>query len=288
MIAQGLHYLLDSLVLDPPTLATILVGTILAGARGDLRARLLAAGVVLHLAAVVRVGGDFMSGRFLAADFVVAAICCVRAAADLPRLRVALAGGLTLAASFALPESPVRRVANPEARVFRAAFDAFGVADERAIYFADTSPRRIALHQRVAGTKWAEMGREVAAEGRPAVISKIEMAGFFGGPDLLIVDPLALSDPLLARLPIPDVRPYWDPSIRPPQAPYGRIDRGWRIGHYRRELPEGYLESLTEGRNRIRDPKIARLHDDLQLVVRGPIWRRERFAAMLRLNLGFR
>jgi arabinofuranosyltransferase len=63
----------------------------------------------------------------------------------------------------------------------------------------------------------------------------VGMVGLYTGPDRHIVDVLGLCDPLLARL----------PATRP-----------WRIGHYNRDAPAGYLESLAEDRNLIEDPAL--------------------------------
>ena len=52
------------------------------------------------------------------------------------------------------------------------------------------------------------------------------MTGYAAGTDEIIVDLLALSDPLLARLPVRD-------------------PEDWRIGHFRRTVPDGYMERLT-------------------------------------------
>jgi hypothetical protein len=81
-----------------------------------------------------------------------------------------------------------------------------------------------------------------------------------------IVDTNALTDPLLARL----------PAMQEPP---------WRIGHFTRVPPPGYLATLVLGENRIGDPGVAAYYDDLRLVTRGRLWTGERLRAILRLNL---
>ena len=51
------------------------------------------------------------------------------------------------------------------------------------------------------------------------------MFGYYAGPNVYVVDELALADALLARLPA------------------RRVDQ-WRIGHFQRTLPAGYLDTL--------------------------------------------
>jgi hypothetical protein len=51
-------------------------------------------------------------------------------------------------------------------------------------------------------------------------------------------------------------------------------------------MPDGYFETLEGGANRLIDPRLARYHDELRLVVRGPIFAGRRWAAIWRLNTG--
>jgi arabinofuranosyltransferase len=62
------------------------------------------------------------------------------------------------------------------------------------------------------------------------------------------VDIFALSDPLLARLPAnPDSR----------------------TGHFLRDIPAGYIETLETGQNRLTDPDLAAYYDQLRRVISG-------------------
>ncbi len=85
------------------------------------------------------------------------------------------------------------------------------------------------------------------------------------GTRKIVLDQLGLADPLLARLPSRGV---------------------WRIGHPGRPPPIGYVESLRSGQNLIEDPALHRLYEDLRLITQGDLFRSERFAAILRRNLG--
>ena len=62
---QGGLYLLNSLRWDPLTLAVIVAAVLWAVAARRVAAIAVALGIVLYLLYVVRIGGDFMSGRFL-------------------------------------------------------------------------------------------------------------------------------------------------------------------------------------------------------------------------------
>src|SRR5262249_17424436 len=91
------------------------------------------------------------------------------------------------------------------------------------------------------------------------------MFGYFAGPDLHIVDTMGLGDALLARL----------PAVRP-----------WRIGHFQRLVPDGYVRSVESGTNQIRAEQLAAYYEQLRVITRGPIWRRARFRAILKMHAG--
>jgi hypothetical protein len=77
-----------------------------------------------------------------------------------------------------------------------------------------------------------------------------------------------LGDPLLSKLPV----------LTP---------NDWRIGHFKRGIPAGYIESLQAGMNLLEDPKIAELYRSINLLARAPIWGGRRFKEIAKMNLGF-
>ena len=98
----------------------------------------------------------------------------------------------------------------------------------------------------------------------------IGYAGFAAGPGKYFIDTVGLSDPLLARL----------PAHRPPT-----IDE-WKSGHFHREVPDGYIESVETGSNKLRDPDLRAYYDVILLITRGPLWSGERIKAIIDMNLG--
>lgn len=78
---------------------------------------------------------------------------------------------------------------------------------------------------------------------------------------------MALVDPLLAQLPT--------------------AEGEWRIGHFQRQLPEGYLESLETGENLIGNPYLKIYYDKLLVVVSGEIFKIDRFVEIWRINTGY-
>ncbi len=260
---QGWWYLEAALRHDPGALAVIVAGLALALWRGDRTRRLWAAGVALYLAYVVRIGGDFMLGRFLAVPlFVVVAL-----AADLvpgARRGWVVAGVLVLGAL--VPGGPLLSATPKPGAWFH------GIADERAYYYANTGllPRLrpgFVEHEHVIAGRQARAITEQKGEAFQ-VFESIGFFGYYAGPKLHIIDALALGDPFLARLPVPTPR---DP-------------RSWRIGHFKRALPDGYRETIADGRNVIADPRLARLYDDVRLVTTGGLFEPARWRALARLQ----
>ena len=147
-------------------------------------------------------------------------------------------------------------------------FSANGIVDERGLYFQDNGWLGREGFRSGIGMESALLARVAKAKtNNPRAIShdRVGMVGYLMGPDRYIVDVFALNDPLLARL----------PTTVP-----------WRIGHFARELPDGYFESVVENRNLIADPKIASLYEVIRIVTRGPIWSATRWRAILALNTG--
>jgi arabinofuranosyltransferase len=262
---QGFFYLGDSLAQDPVTLPVIGLAFVACVVQRRPASLLFALGLLLHLTYIVRVGGDFMSGRFLTAPFFWSVLFVSRLpvpapawALPLPLLAVLAIGQLGAAyplwsdGSFG-PEPGRPRI--PQS----------GVTDERRFYYPTTGLLRWNQLATPPITAEPERVQRYLAEGR--TVAPRDSVGFFGysaGRQLHIVDVLGLGDPLLARLP---------------------TERPWRIGHFYRKIPAGYEASVT-GANQIEDASIARYYDDVALVVRGPLFSWERWKAIARLQLG--
>jgi arabinofuranosyltransferase len=267
MMLQGLTYFADSLTRDPITLFTIGAGiaAVFAQRRRDLLVPAIA--VLVYLVYVMRIGGDFMSGRFFTAPFVVS--LCLLARTDEGSLigrwttiGVAAALGLSVPHPTVTSGSGFTTVSR-DVEIHSAS----GIADERAFYFQQTgwisasgarrAPDVGPLLERLAQRK--EIDRQAFGYGN------VGLVGYYTGSDRQIVDGMALCDPLLARL----------PAIRV-----------WRVGHYQRDLPAGYLESVIAGNNQVEDPAIASLYEVIREVTRGPLWTSRRWSAVVALNTG--
>ena len=269
LAAQGLLYLRDSISSDPVTLLATACLTIAALAHSPRSAWPLAAGVLLYLVYVVRIGGDFMSGRFIAAPFLVAVMNAVRLEWRLPRpaaatLVAAFVVVCTVLGLFATTRPPLRSGTETFILAAKDGLGLGGVADERVFYYRYTGLLRWTRARPLPWNAEVQWGQEAAAAGQRVVVHhNIGLYGFSAGPSVHIVDPYALGDPLLARLPpLP----------------------GWRIGHFERAVPDGYVRSIETGQNLITDPDIGNLYWRVKQVTQDPLWSRRRWRAIAAIN----
>jgi arabinofuranosyltransferase len=141
-----------------------------------------------------------------------------------------------------------------------------GIVDERAYYFDRTSLVTADGYR----TRWyqpdiaVQLDKLLAQHPTTVLQPTVGAVGYYLGPRRHVIDTLALGDPLLARLP---AKPHW------------------RIGHYERAVPDGYVESVATDSNRIADPRVHVLYDTIRTVTRGPLFTWERWKAIFRLNL---
>jgi arabinofuranosyltransferase len=267
LVEQGLYYLLNSIRIDPLTLMVIAAGVAAPLVARNWRQAAVSAGMLLYLAYVVRIGGDFMSGRFLTAPLLCAAIVLV--CQRWPAPAYLLAAGVATAVSLASPYPPLFSGESFSLnRPYQEIKDEHGVADERGIYYQATGLLKILRDPASFDHVYIQEGRQLAAEGPTVTVqSSIGFIGYFAGRDAHIVDMFALADPLLARLPASE-------------------NKDWRIGHFKRVIPYGYVRTLTSGENEIDDKRLARYYDKLALVTRGDLFDLNRLVEIWNFNTG--
>lgn len=262
LATQGLHYLVACACHDPLTSSAIGLGIVVGMVRPQLGCRALACGALIYVAYVVKIGGDFMVGRFLTAPFVLAVAVLAKALATAPRRALvgfgAAAPALLLLGGWPAFLVPPHDETGPETHHH-------GVVDERRSYH--DSLGLFGRHRTVPPPGVASAALRANGLG-PMIVTWGQVGRYaFEAGDLVHVCDVWLLDPLLMRLPI----------AQPGQ---------WRVGHFERRIPEGYLESLATGENRIRDAGLRRYYDALRLMVQGPVFDGARWRAMLALWSG--
>jgi arabinofuranosyltransferase len=265
LVRQGMFYLINSLSWDPLTL--FVIGALLLHAftrsERDLPLRMLGIGVVLYLLYGLRVGGDYMTGRLLAAPFVVSVLVLSRIELD-DKMEIGVAAAVVLALGFAAPRPPL---------MTNDAYVSLGSApqsvDDEAGYRHETALLKVNKDHGVEGLGgWvADAHRARESKTRVSVYKNIGYYGFFAGPTVHVIDPYGLGDALMSRMPFTE-------RMGP-----------WSSGHFYRKVPEGYPDAAIDA-GQIRDPDIDRYWQKIKLVSRGPIFARDRLVEVVRFNLG--
>lgn len=261
---EGITYLHASAIFDPVLLVLLPVGLFLPLLFKGRRSIPLALGAMLYMLYVVKIGGDFMAGRFLTAPLFLAVILLARCPAPHLKSLPAAAMGLTALGFLGLgifntnaTLLPLQIKSNVSIRGV--------VGDERSLWGPATDITNIG-HHAIPNNWLVGLAHEENAKGaRFVFIGPIGYFGYSIGPHVHVLDYWALNDSFLSRLP---VLPYW------------------RIGHFYRPVPPGYVETLLTGQNHIQDKDLAAYYDQMRLVTRGNIFDPQRLLAIWRLNTG--
>ena len=270
LAGQSAWYFADSLRQDPITLTTILAAIIVTVASETKRLWPITIGALLYLAYVVKIGGDFMTGRFLAAPLLQSVVVLARAT----ELRGQVVSGVLVLAAIGFGLLAPRPNLSSGADYRATTIDAHGIADERGTYYRSSGLLRqwTLRHDPTSGARGrgGAVSALLRAQGKTRkVVCVVDVAGVVGygfGPLGHFVD-IWLCDPLLARLPVVDLR-------------------HWRTGHYEKRIPEGYIESIATNTNRIRHPRLAHYYEALRQVTRGELWSLTRLRTAWDLLLG--
>jgi arabinofuranosyltransferase len=260
VIRQGLTYWVNGLAWDPPLHVVMLFGVVAACINRRPRHLAVALGLLGYVAYVIGIGGDFMHGRFWTIPLCVAA--CLIAISELPLEDPLRASAVVLPFAFfflhpnATEQFPIGGAAPS------------GIADERAFYRDDASLVLFSRNRPMPTHGWITLGRDLRARGeRLFSFDNIGFLGYAAGPGVHIIDQLALSEPLLARLPM-------------------RYRSGWRVGHYSRHVPEGYRETVRHGKCAMTDTNLCEYYRKLREVIAGDVWSFSRFKTLIAMNLG--
>lgn len=266
MFAQGVQYYKEVATRDPILLPALSIGILAALFWRSLRGVGLAIGALLYCLYLLKIGGGYMSGRFLTPPLFVAAILISRIVFAHGRRWVQpafLVGAVVLGLSAR--NAPL--LSGSDFSTKGEGIPTSGITDECGTWY-----QRTGLWSKYRSVPEPASANQVLGldldPDNPRIFLDVFVGidGFLVGPGLHIVDPI-LCDPLLMRLPI------WDAE-------------DWRVGHYLRRVPDGYLESVAFGKNLIRDPGLARAYDDVRIITRGRLLDPKRLRAIWSLAFG--
>ncbi len=266
---QGLRYLQNSMVRDPITLFIIIAGVVAACCYGKRRFVVPSLGILLYLVYVVRIGGDFMSGRYLTLPLLLGTLLLLYLPFPKRPAHIAAFTILIVIAGLATPNPTILSGADYGIK-HKQVLDPYLIADERAFYFRRTGLWREKAKHKGLGHPAAGLGRTYRARKERHVITRdtTGIFGYYAGSTTHIIDLYALSDPLLARLPM-------------------KYSPMWRVGHFWRKLPNGYEATLQSGVNQIEDPRLADYYEHLTIITQSPILSMNRLMTVLKFNRGY-
>ncbi len=294
LIEQGFQYFVFSLYLDPLTPFVILAGLITPIIKKNKILVPVSIGIAVYLLYVLKIGGGFMGGRFFAAPLLCSVIIISKTDFNflkklIPKLAIIF---LIIIIGFLSPRPTVLSTANyglgPKIiKAFRFGPEIIniyhGIVDERIWYYNNTGLLNNISHQKLYEHLWVKDGLQLKTNTDSVVVRKvIGLIGFFADENVHIVDPLALSDALLSKLPSTE---YWRYNWRTKE--YRAYDsKKWRIGHFPRKIPDGYIESIALGKNMIRNKSLSKYYDKLSCVIKGDLFDMNRIGEIWNLNTG--
>jgi arabinofuranosyltransferase len=289
-LRQGGLYAWDLVRKDLPAAGLLIAGVVavaifahrLLGSRAradgfqrELHGRLLMVGLglVLYCAYILRIGGDHSSFRQWAtptfAATLLATLCALGRAQIQDRLRGAL---VLLFLSLILTSLQATRWEHWKMAGLNGHDKATGIHYQYREYHLLHLRSNLTVFQ-VPDTSFALPGLRVRELSRNSdgptvrVNGAVGIRGYYSGPKAHIIDPLGLCDPLLARLPVPAGIP-------------------WRIGHFWRDCPKGYVAYHKTGKMTGMDPQLVQYYEPLHFIITGPLFSWDRIKTILAFNLG--
>jgi len=268
ILKQGLKYIYSSLEFDIITLVVISGAlAIIFFVSNNSYYKYFGLGIILNLMYVVNIGGDFMQGRFWSYSYLVSVIILLLWFSKV-QTRKSLITTTTLVFVFLLfyPHTPFNSPLSYENRKTR-----MGIADERGFYFRYQSLYNYILRNKGNNTipdplRTAE-GIEFKESAEKIIVkSTVGVFGYYSGTEKIIIDPFAITDPLLARLHVPE---------------------RWRIGHFLREIPPGYINSVSNGTEVIENPMLNEFYNKVKIITQDPdLFSPQRIKTIVLFNLG--
>lgn len=251
-VVQGMTYVLHSVGKDPITPAVMALGIFL-GLRSGRMHQALAAGIGLYVLYVISIGGDFMEGRFFTAPLLVAAVLIARTELK-PGQLAPIAASVVLLGMMSIDSTILSDPGVSERRIL-----SNGIADERAYYYQK--------HGLVTATRdtFRQPEWKVGSRSVQTTCGGLGFQAITSGPGTHYIDACGLADPLLARLPA-----QYNPQ--------------WRVGHFFRQLPTGYIDSFMQEENLLSDPATSEFWASIRAVTRGPLLNKKRLIEIFRFH----
>jgi len=231
-------------------------------------------GVVLNIFYIVMVGADYLTGRFWSVPTFAAMCCFAMLLHGTWRQNVLLTLNLAFYGALALLWGAV--LIYPMSHSMQEAYQAHrpkflnnwsGYVRGDALVENDWTLRPfLEPHGRVF-----IIGNDLRRYnvGKPVTREAIGITGYLAGPEIIIIDTVGLSDPLLSHLP-----------------PINKGEKDVKIGHRWRDVPRGYINAILSGNTDRMDPQLAEYYKPIRFITTGPLFDMERLKTLIDFQLG--
>ncbi|MCR5735933.1 MAG: glycosyltransferase family 39 protein [Lachnospiraceae bacterium] len=274
-IFRGLQYLGITTFCDLPVILIPVFAILLSLFVREAKYLFVSLGIVLYMAYVIYIGGDFMLGRHFTVIYLMSVIMILdtienASVNDIKKRRYENNYILAIVTALILTVTT-----KPITNQFLYGNN-FGtnIADERAGYFRYTSLFNNAVSYFKTGDMcirdaWNEAGIEElrGMNISSGILRMVPGITIYYNSDMYLNDQYALGDPFLSKL----------PAVR---------EDNWRIGHMWREVPDGYADSVMFGGNRIENESLKEYYEVIKLITGGKLFDGERIRAIIDINTG--
>lgn len=265
---HGVLYFFSSLKYDLITILVIFGSLLFIFFKlKEYKYRAIGYGLMFSLLYIICIGGDFMQGRFLSYSYFISILTILYSQRNIlsKNTRYILYSALTIYLIL-YPHTPFTSPLNYSNQNYYR-----GIADERGYYFNELSLAAYLSQineERIFPQHYlAERGRKFKSSPENIIVQKsVGLFGYCSGTEKIIIDPLGITDPFLSRLPVS-----------------GR----WRIGHFPREIPDGYIENIINKSESLTNPETNLLNNRIKLITQSSkIFSKERLIEIFLINLG--
>ncbi len=264
-IKNGAYYFANSLEWDPTTLLIVVASIILTFAQKNNQKKSVAFGVILYAIYILVIGGDFMAGRFFSNIFLIGLtlILCIDYPKTLKRFgNIGYISSVSILVIIGLQSksAPVLYGDANQPNLYQPSF----ISNEKAFY----SELGLIYHYKLGQLPdWGQKGLSAKKNENTPFYRGGGLFGYYAGPEIYLIDPYVLGDPLRARLPVETEE----------------VD----IGHYWRRVPAGYTTTITDNyNNHIKNYHLRIYYDRLSLIIHSDIFTVKRLEEIIKMNLG--
>jgi arabinofuranosyltransferase len=258
LIKQGVFYLIDCIIYEPIAIIVPLITAIFIFINKQKIQinHLFIVNILTYILYIVYIGGDFMSGRFFSSIIVLTSIIIINTN-WVKKYYLILIFMTLLCSMFELKYT----LGIPEDTYV---MNHHGIANERTYYFKQSG-----LIYNFANLNPIIYDKNLSITDYKIICGGLGYTSIYYGPNFHFIDFCGLTDPLLSKMKIKDIHT-------------------WRIGHFERDIPDFYPQSILMNQNNLNNLELKIFYDKIRLLTRGDLNNYNRFKTILELNFNIK